>query len=133
MGEAISHSLQLGTTGLTKHLVTWAAQTWDGHKMQAQQNLRFCGVPKNLNLSILDLGSACNTGTASDSSQQVNLEPEQCRLRKHTHRERGQTQCGWITHNMNEQVSLKKVTTTTPIVLGQKLDTEETNKQKKLK
>ena len=32
MGEAISHSLQLGVTMLAKHLVTWAAQTWDGHK-----------------------------------------------------------------------------------------------------
>ena len=31
---------------------------------------------------------------------------------------------------MTEQVSLKKVTTTVPIVSGQKLDTEETSKQK---
>ena len=34
---------------------------------------------------------------------------------------------------MTEQVSLKKVTTTAPLVLGRKLDTEETSKQKKLK
>ena len=32
-----------------------------------------------------------------------------------------------------EQASLKKVTTITYLVLGQKLDTEETRKQKKLK
>ena len=34
---------------------------------------------------------------------------------------------------MTEQVSLKKVTTTAPLVLGRKLDTEETSKQKKPK
>ena len=34
---------------------------------------------------------------------------------------------------MTEQVSLKKVTTTAPLVLGRKLDTEETCKQKKPK
>ena len=34
---------------------------------------------------------------------------------------------------MTEQVSLKKVTTTAPLVSGRKLDTEETSKQKKLK
>ena len=31
-----------------------------------------------------------------------------------------------------QQVSLKKVTTTVPLVSGQKLDTKETSKQKKL-
>ena len=36
-------------------------------------------------------------------------------------------------HSMTEQVSLKKVTTTAPLVSGRKLDTEETSKQKKLK
>ena len=67
-GEAISHSLQLRVTALTKHLVTRAAQTCDGHKMQAQPSLHLCGVPKNLNLSSLELGTACNPGPASDSS-----------------------------------------------------------------
>ena len=36
-------------------------------------------------------------------------------------------------HSTTEQVSLKKVTTTAPLVSRQKLDTEETSKQKKLK
>ena len=145
MGEVISRSLQLEATVLTKHLVTWAAQTWDGHKTQAQPSLHLCGVLENLNLSGLDLGSACNPGPASDSSRQSKLESEQCRLGKHTCRERGQTQCGWITvsthqwylfavflppHNTTEQMSLKKVATTAPLVLGQKLDTEETSKER---
>ena len=42
----------------------------------------------------------------------------------------------WYSHTvipLSEQVSQKKVTTTIPIVSGQKLDTEETSKQKKLK
>ena len=43
--------------------------------MQAQPSLRLCGVPENLNLSGLDLGSAYNPGLASDSSWQSNLEP----------------------------------------------------------
>ena len=42
----------------------------------------------NLNQSGLDLGSARIPGPTSDSSRQSNLEPEQCRLGKHTHRER---------------------------------------------
>ena len=61
---------------------------------QAQPILCLCGVPENLNLSGLDLGSACNPGPTSDSFQQSNLEPEQCRLGKHTRCEWGQTQCG---------------------------------------
>ena len=65
---------------------------WEGHKMQAQPSLRLCGVPEKL--SALDLGSASNSGPTSDSSQQSNLEPEQCRLGKHIRCERGQTQCG---------------------------------------
>ena len=94
MPEVISRSLQLGVTALAKHLVTCTAQTWEGHKMQAQPSLHLGGVPENLNLSGLDLGSACNPGPTSDSSQQRNLETEQCRLGKHTHCEQGQTQCG---------------------------------------
>ena len=34
------------------------------HKTQAQPSLRLCGVPENLNLSGLGLGSACNSGHA---------------------------------------------------------------------
>ena len=131
MGEGISHNLQLGVTMPAKDLVTWAARTWDGHKTQAQPSLYICEVPENLNLSGLDLGSACNPGPASDSSQQSNLGPEQCRLGKHTHRECGQTHCGWITvgtrqwylfavflppHSTTEQVSLKKWPPSPPCV-----------------
>ena len=65
-------------TTLAKHLVILAAQTWEGHKMQAQPSLCLCGVPEYLNLSGLDLGSAYNPGPASDSSWQSNLEPKQC-------------------------------------------------------
>ena len=36
-------------------------------------------------------------------------------------------------HSVTEQVSLKKVSTTAHLVPGQKSDTEETSKQKKLK
>ena len=68
--------------------------TWDVHKTQAQPSLHLCGVPKNLNLSGLDLGCAHNPGPASDSSQHSNLQPEQCRQGKHTRHERGQIQCG---------------------------------------
>ena len=94
MGEAISRSPQLGATALTKRLVTSAAWTWEEHKTQAQPSLSLCGVPKKLNLRGLDLGSAYNAGPAPDSFRQSNLEPEHCRLGKHTRREWGQTQCG---------------------------------------
>ena len=98
-------------------------------------------------MSGLDLGSAYNLGLASDSFQQSNLEPKQSRQGQHTHREQGQTQCGRDTastrqcylfavflppHSTTEQVGLKKVSTTAPLS-GQKLDTEETSEQKKLK
>ena len=53
---------------LAKHLVTRAARIWEGHKTQAQPSLYLCGVPENLNLSGLDLGSAYNPGPAFDSS-----------------------------------------------------------------
>ena len=55
-------------SALTKHQVTEAAQTWEGHKMQAQPSLCLCGVPENLNLGVLDLGSAHNPGPALDNS-----------------------------------------------------------------
>ena len=57
-----------GECALTKHLVSWAAQTCEGHKTQAQQSVCLCGVPKNLNLISLDLGSARNPGPDLDSS-----------------------------------------------------------------
>ena len=51
----------LGESALAKHLVAWAALTREGHKTQAQLSLCLCGVPKNLNLSSLDLGSTHNS------------------------------------------------------------------------
>ena len=59
---------QPGESALAKHLVTWAARTWEGHKTQAQPSLCLCGVPESLNLSGLDLGRACNPGPSLDSS-----------------------------------------------------------------
>ena len=38
------------------------------HKTQVQPSLCLCGVPKNLNLSGIDLGSALNPGPTLDSS-----------------------------------------------------------------
>ena len=40
---------------------------------QAQPSLHLCGVPENLNLSGLDLGSACKPGPTSDGSRQRTL------------------------------------------------------------
>ena len=62
--------------------------------MQAQQSLHLCGVPEYLNLSGLVLGGAYNPEPASDSSQQSNLEPEQCGQGGHMRHEWGQAQCG---------------------------------------
>ena len=91
--------------------------------MQDQPSLCLWELPKYLNLSSLDLESAYNTGLVSDSSWQSNREPKQCRQGKHTHHERGQTQCGRDTakthhchlfagslphHRTTEQVRLKK-------------------------
>ena len=53
-------------SALSKHLVARAAQI--GEQTQAQQSLCLCGVPENLNLSGVDLGSARNAGPALDSS-----------------------------------------------------------------
>ena len=57
---------------------TWYLSCLDlgRHKMQAKTSLHLSGAPEYLNLSGLDLGSACNLGPASDSSWQSNLEPE---------------------------------------------------------
>ena len=57
---------QIGSV-LSKHLVTCAARTLEGHKKQAQPSLCLCGVPENLNLSALGLGSSPNSGTTLDS------------------------------------------------------------------
>ena len=65
-GEVIRRTVP-GESALTKHLVAWAVRTWEGHKTQAQPSLCLCGVPKNLNLSVIDLGSACNPEPALDS------------------------------------------------------------------
>ena len=142
MGEAISCSNCARQT--PDHL---SCSDLGRAQTQAQPSLRLWGLPECLNLRGLDLGSAYNPGLASDSSQQSNLEPKQCWQGKHTCREWGQTQCGQDTartcqcylfaaslppHSTTEQVSLK-VSTTAPLVPGQKSDTEETSKEKKLK
>ena len=110
-------------TVLAKHLVTWAAGTWEGHKTQTQPSLHLWGLLECLNLSSLDLGGASSPGPAADGSWRSNLEPEQCGQGGYMPREWGQTQCGWGTastrqcylfaasllpHNTTEQVSLKK-------------------------
>ena len=45
-------------------------------------------------------GKAYNSGLASDSSWQSNLEPKQCRLGKHTRHEQGQAQGGGDTESI---------------------------------
>ena len=57
---------------------TWAARTWEGHRMQAQSSLRLWGLPECLSLSDLDLGGACSPGQALDGSGQSNLKPKLC-------------------------------------------------------
>ena len=89
-----------------------------------------------LNLSSLDLGGECSLGPASDGTRRSNLEPEQCGQGGHMHHEWGQTQCGWDTasthqcyllavslppHSTTEQVSLKKVSTTAPPCVREKI------------
>ena len=67
-GEVIRRTAPPGESVLAKHLVAWTARTWKGHKTQAQLSLCLFGVPKNLNLNGLDLGSTCNPGPTLDSS-----------------------------------------------------------------
>ena len=67
-GEAIRCTTPPGDSALAKRLVARDSQTWEGHNMQAQPSLCIWGVPKNLNLSHLDLGSARNPGPTLDSS-----------------------------------------------------------------
>ena len=118
-------------TMLTKHLITRAARSLEGHKTQAQQSLCLWGLPEGLNLSGLNLRSAYNPGPAADCSWQSNLEPKQCWQGKHTRCELGQTQCDQDTvntcqcyllaasfpaHSTTEQVSLKKCPPPPPCV-----------------
>ena len=67
-GEVIRHPAPPEESELAKHLVTWAARTWEGPQIQAQPSLCLCGVPETLNQRGLDLRSACNSGLALDSS-----------------------------------------------------------------
>ena len=108
---------------LTKHLITWAARTWEGHKTQAQPSLHLWGLPECLHLSGLDLGGASSPGPATDGFRQSNLEPEQCGQGGYMRPEWGQAQCSWgiasnrqrylfavslPPHSTTEQVSLQK-------------------------
>ena len=80
------------TPGIVRSPSTWSPEflrPWEGHR-----SLCLCGVPENLNLSSLDLGSAYNLGPLWTAPLQSSLEPEQCRLGKHRLHDRGQTQCG---------------------------------------
>ena len=70
--------LKVTVTTFAKHLVTWAAQTWEGHKTQAQSSLHLWEIPECLTLRGLHLGGACSPGPASDGSWWSNLEPELC-------------------------------------------------------
>ena len=110
-------------TSICLVFLVWAAQTWEGHKTQAQPSLCLWELPECLNLSGLDLVGASSPELASDGSRQSNLEPEQCGQGGYMRREQGQAQCGWGTastrqsylfaaslppHSTTEQVSLKK-------------------------
>ena len=102
---------------LAKHLVTRAARTWEGHKTQAQLSLHLCGVPKNLNLSSLDLEVHATQDPPQKVPLQSNLETEQCRLGKHTCRERGkpsvaQTLRALPTHASDICLQFSSLTTT---------------------
>ena len=141
MGEAVSRSDRARQTHHLSCLDLGRAQNAGPTKSAP---LRTTRAP---DLRGLDLGGACSPGLASDGSRWSNLEPEQYGQGGYTHREQGQAQCGWGTastrqcylfaaslppHSTTDQVSLK-VSTTAPFVSGQKSDTEETSKQKKLK
>ena len=72
-GQAISRSDRAHQTPHHR-----AAQSWEGHKTQAQQSLHLWGLPECLDLSGLDLGGSCSPGLASNGSLRSNLEPELC-------------------------------------------------------
>ena len=73
-----------GPYGWCTHQAPGHLSCWEGNKTHVQPSLHLCSVPQNLNLSNLDLGSAGNAGPILDSTLQSNLQPEQCRPRKHT-------------------------------------------------
>ena len=77
-----------GESALTQAPGRLSYSEFGREKTQAQPRLCLWGVPKNL--SGVDLGTAHNPGPAL-VPWQSNMEPEQCRLRKHTRREWGQT------------------------------------------
>ena len=70
--------------------------------MHTQLSLCLCGVPKNLNLSRLDLGSVQNAGPTLDSSPEEQLGPDRESARR---RELGQTQCGPYTAKQSPHTS----------------------------
>ena len=142
MGEVISHS---DLARQTHHLSCSDLGRAQNAGPTESASLRTTRVP---DLRSLDLGGACSPGLASDGSWWSNLEPEQCGQGGYTRREQGQAQCGRGTastrqcylfaaslppHSTTDQVSLKKVSITTPFVSGWKSDTEETSKRKMLK
>ena len=140
-GEAISHRNRACQT--PHHL-----SCLDLGRAQTQAHMSLClwGLPECLNLSGLDLGVACSLGPASDSSWWSNIEPEQCGQGGYTHHVRGQAQCGWDTvitrqcylfaaslpSPQQDWTSEPQSVHHRPLVSGQKSDTEETSKQKKL-
>ena len=131
MGEAISRSNRARQT--PGHLSCSDLERAQNSGPTESVPLRSTRQPEP---ELLDLGSAYNSGPASDSSQQSNLETKQCRQRKSTRREWGQTQCGQDNgstphrpqcyffaaflppHSTTEQGSLKKVSTTAPLSQG---------------
>ena len=90
-GEVIRHTTHLGRVCSPS---TWSPKLLRPEKGKKHRSLCLCSICKSLNLSDLDLGSTCNPGPALSVPLQSNLETEQCRPEKHTHREWGQTQCG---------------------------------------
>jgi len=58
---------------------TWLPELLGHGKGKKRRPSQVYAFVENLNLSSLDLGSACNIGPALESSPQSNLESEQCR------------------------------------------------------
>ena len=67
-GEPIRRSPHLGEDCMRQAPGHLSCLDLGRHKTQAQRSLRLCGVPENLNLSGLDLGSALNPRPTSGSS-----------------------------------------------------------------
>ena len=61
-----------------------SCRAWEGHGTQAQQSLRLCAAPENLNPSGVGLGSAGNPGLHQTVPLRSNLEPERRRPGKCT-------------------------------------------------